>query len=193
MIEGTFYTEETDVFYNRIQEGETYLISKAEISVANKKFTTIKHDYRLIFKLDSVFQMVTQSQRPSIVQGVSGPRKLNFTEIEDINGGDDLFIVVVYGTVSSCVTRDSINVQHADWTFKGRHQLTVTDLQGRASIQVNMWGFDGDDNVDIDQNDMVLIIDGRVTHKYGAPQINVNPKDGKVIVNPSPKDFILPG
>ena len=56
-----------------------------------------------------------------------------------------------------------------------------------------MWGFDGRDHIEIDQNDMLLIIDARVTHKYGAPQINVNPKDGKVIVNPSPDDYILPG
>ena len=53
MIEGTFYTEETDFFFSKIQEGKTYLISKAEISTANKKFTTIKHDYRLIFKLET--------------------------------------------------------------------------------------------------------------------------------------------
>ena len=53
MIEGTFYTEETDFFFAKIQEGKTYLISKAEISTANKKFTTIKHDYRLIFKLET--------------------------------------------------------------------------------------------------------------------------------------------
>ena len=121
MIEGTFYTEETDIFYNRIEEGQTYLISKAEISTANKKFTSIKHDFRLIFKVNSVFQIVSESQRPSVVPGVSGPRKLNLTEIEDIMGGDELFIVEVYGYVSSCVTRDSINVTHSDYTFNGRH------------------------------------------------------------------------
>ena len=61
MIEGTFYTDETDFFVNKIFEGKTYLISRAEISSANKKFTTIKHDYRLIFKVESQLDEVTES------------------------------------------------------------------------------------------------------------------------------------
>ena len=61
MIEGTFYTEETDIFINRIYEGKTYTIEKAEISTANKKFTTIRHDYRLIFKPETILEEVTES------------------------------------------------------------------------------------------------------------------------------------
>lgn len=55
MIEGTFYTEETTEFFTRLDEGRTYLISDAVIELANKKFTSIKHDYRLIFKSHSIF------------------------------------------------------------------------------------------------------------------------------------------
>ena len=55
-----------------------------------------------------------------------------------------------------------------------------------------MWGFEGRDALAMDTNDMLLIIGGRVTQKYGAPQLNVNPKDGQVIVNPSPFDYKLP-
>ena len=61
MIEGTFYTEETDLFWHRIAEGKTYLISKAEISSANKKFTSIKHDFRLIFKAETQLDEVPES------------------------------------------------------------------------------------------------------------------------------------
>ena len=58
MIEGTFYTDETDFFFDKIIEGKTYLISRAEISPANHKFTTIRNENRLIFKLDSHIQEV---------------------------------------------------------------------------------------------------------------------------------------
>ena len=134
MIEGTFYTEETDFFFDRIVEGRTYLISKSEISAANKKFTTIKHDCRLIFKVVTEFDEVTASQRPSIVLGVTGPFKLNLTKIEDILGGDGFFTVDVYGKVGSCVTRESINVKHGDYNFKGRTQLTITDDNVKPSF-----------------------------------------------------------
>ena len=62
MIEGCFYTEETTQFFSMLEEGKTYLIAKAEVSTANKRFTTIPHDHRLIFKMDSTFEEVTSSQ-----------------------------------------------------------------------------------------------------------------------------------
>jgi hypothetical protein len=43
MIEGMFYTAETEKFYDTIEEGKTYLISKADVSEANHKFTSIPH------------------------------------------------------------------------------------------------------------------------------------------------------
>ena len=41
MIESCFYTEETDLFYEEIQFGKTYLISGIEVKDANKKFTCV--------------------------------------------------------------------------------------------------------------------------------------------------------
>ena len=55
-----------------------------------------------------------------------------------------------------------------------------------------MWGFSGEHSTDILDEDMLLIIGARVTDKFGDPQLNVNPHDGKVVLNPSRKDFTLP-
>lgn len=51
MIEGICYTEETDKFFGKIQEGKSYFIKGAIVETANKKFTAIKNDFRLIIKL----------------------------------------------------------------------------------------------------------------------------------------------
>ena len=58
MIEAIFYTEETTFFYNQIDEGKVYIISNPEVSTANKRFTTLKHNYRLIIKMDTEFKEV---------------------------------------------------------------------------------------------------------------------------------------
>jgi hypothetical protein len=50
-IEAMFYTEETDHFYELIDEGATYLVSSAEVAQANKRMTSVPHNFRLIFKL----------------------------------------------------------------------------------------------------------------------------------------------
>jgi ssDNA-binding replication factor A large subunit len=62
MIESCFYTEETDLFYEEIQFGKTYLISGIEVKDANKKFTCVQHDYRIIISKDTTFQLVAASQ-----------------------------------------------------------------------------------------------------------------------------------
>ena len=62
-IEACFYTEETDLWYDKIEEGATYLVSKAEIAPANKRMTSIPHDFRLIFKTHTLVEKV-EDQTP---------------------------------------------------------------------------------------------------------------------------------
>ena len=50
-IEAMFYTAETDHFFGLVEEGSTYLVSGAEVALANKRMTSVPHDFRLIFKL----------------------------------------------------------------------------------------------------------------------------------------------
>jgi len=53
-IECTFYRDCSDIFYDTIEEGYKYFFSKAEVATANKKFTSCKNDYRIIFKPTSL-------------------------------------------------------------------------------------------------------------------------------------------
>ena len=63
MIEGTLYTEESKHFENLVHQNKTYMISGVEISAANKKFTSIPHDYRLIFKVTSTVELVEKAEK----------------------------------------------------------------------------------------------------------------------------------
>lgn len=111
MIEGCFYTEETDQFFTQIEEGRVYWISKAEISEANKKFTAVKHDYRLIFKLFSVFEEV--SDQTSKAAGAPFDYSKNLIGIREIRDGKSDFTVDVCGIVKSVMRDDSIKTQHS--------------------------------------------------------------------------------
>ena len=171
MIEGTFYTDETDIFLNRIFESKTYLISKCEISAANKKFTTIKHDFRVIFKPDSLIEEVRESQRPKNVPGVNTPTKLNLATVRDILRRMDpnLFVVEVYGRIASCSAYEDITVNHSGKQLVGRYQIHLQDLHSEDAIRVNMWGFSEEHNEAMIEDDMMLIIGARVTDKFGDP------------------------
>lgn len=49
-IEGTFFNEAAEIFDLRINENKVYLFSNGIVKMANKKFTSIKNDFCIIFE-----------------------------------------------------------------------------------------------------------------------------------------------
>jgi replication factor A1 len=52
-IEGTFFDEAADHFDSLICEGKVYLFSNGTVKMANKKFSSIKNDFCLVFEKNS--------------------------------------------------------------------------------------------------------------------------------------------
>ena len=46
-IRATAFNAAVDEFYDRIQEGKVYYISKAKVNLAKKKFSTVSNEYEL--------------------------------------------------------------------------------------------------------------------------------------------------
>ncbi len=46
------------MFYNYVEEGKVYNIGHGQIATANKKFTSIDNDYRIIFNANSIIEEV---------------------------------------------------------------------------------------------------------------------------------------
>lgn len=97
MIEGTFYTEESQHFDNLVTQGQTYNISGLEVSSANKKFTSIPHDYRLIFKMTTSLELVEK-----VVESEEKvAERVNLTNINELlEQTTNLFHVEIYGQVT---------------------------------------------------------------------------------------------
>lgn len=57
-IEGAFFDEAADYFDRRIAEGKVYTYSNGTVKIANKKFSSIKNEFTIIFeknaKIDEV-------------------------------------------------------------------------------------------------------------------------------------------
>lgn len=181
-IEAMFYTEETDLFFKRIQEGSTYFVSDAEIAVANKRLTTIPHDFRLIFKPHTLIEEFEQTpdgtkQKKMIMNAV------NYSSISEIQKEESGKVVNLIGYVVHDPQLDEeITVKHHDTqSFKGRIFVKLSD--GNDSIQVNLWGEELV-GLKIVKDDTLLVMGARISDKFGALQLNVNSKDGKVTVNP---------
>lgn len=57
-IEGTFFNEAADLFDPRIKENHVYLFSNGCVKMANKKFTSIKNDFCIVFEKNAFIMEV---------------------------------------------------------------------------------------------------------------------------------------
>ena len=62
MIQATFFNETVDKFFNLLQENSVYLFSNGEIKIANKKFSSIKNDYSIIFNSNAEITIVEDDE-----------------------------------------------------------------------------------------------------------------------------------
>ena len=59
-IRATAFTEQVDEFYEALQEGQVYYVSKARVVIAKKQFSNINNDYELTFDANTEVEKVRQ-------------------------------------------------------------------------------------------------------------------------------------
>jgi replication factor A1 len=58
-IKATIFTDQVDRFYNLLEEGKVYYISKARVTMARKQFSTLNNEYELVFENGTEIQAVS--------------------------------------------------------------------------------------------------------------------------------------
>ena len=52
-IEGIAFGQSADFWDNILEEGKVYLLSNGNIKLANKRFSTVKNDFFIVFEKDA--------------------------------------------------------------------------------------------------------------------------------------------
>lgn len=60
-IRATAFNAAVDLFYDKIQEGKVYLVSKAKVNLAKKKFSNVNNEYELTFERNTEVEEVRYS------------------------------------------------------------------------------------------------------------------------------------
>ena len=76
-IQATFFNDSVDKFFNLLKENHVYLLSNGEVKHANKKFSSIKNDFSLIFNMSAE---IIEVQDDESIQS----QAFNFLTIEEI-------------------------------------------------------------------------------------------------------------
>ena len=186
-IEGTFYKDSVEKFFDKIEEGKVYVITKGQIATANKRFTSIQNDFRVIFTEYSVIQEFVHgsggggSQSDESMKSMR--QKFNFVTIEEIVVHiNELRQLDVCGIVCSSPQYDGIqvNFDHGKGPVKGRLIFNIMDRSSDI-ITVYIWGELA--VTQITDGDLIVMNGARVSN-FGGKSLNCGQDHCKLLVNP---------
>lgn len=178
-IEGIFYRDCCQKFFDTIEEGLTFTFGKAEIAPANKKFTSIDHDFRIIFKEFSLIRLCGK-----------GKKKLdkvhfNFRPLIDLKEITEIKQIDVIGTalVDAEYEPREYHMKHGKESLEGKTSFVIQD-KNMTSINVYMWGELAQKNQKITKNDLVILQGARVS-QFSTKSLSCSIDHCKAYVNPN--------
>lgn len=120
-----------DQFYNQIEAGKVYLISKGTLKPAQKAFNHLNNDYEIFLESTSTIQ-------PCLDEDDSIPKQqFNFRPISEIESMVNNSMVDVIGIVSSINPAGTVMRKNGIETHK--RTLQLKDMSGR-SVEITLWG-----------------------------------------------------
>ncbi|WOL14899.1 hypothetical protein Cni_G23680 [Canna indica] len=130
-IRGTCFNMVADQFYDQIEVGKVYLISKGSLKPAQKNFNHLNNEYEIFLESQSVIQ-------PCLEEDNTIPKQqFNFRPINEIEGLENNSMVDVIGVVTSI--NPSVSIMRKNGTETNKQTLQLKDMSG-CSVEVTFWG-----------------------------------------------------
>ncbi|KAG6577754.1 Replication protein A 70 kDa DNA-binding subunit C, partial [Cucurbita argyrosperma subsp. sororia] len=130
-IRATCFNTVADQFYNQIESGKVYFISKGSLKPAQKNYNHLNNDFEIFLENTSTIQ-------PCFEDDQSIPhQQFHFHHISEIEGMGSNSVVDVIGVVSSINPATSLMRKNGTETQK--RSLQLKDMSGR-SVELTLWG-----------------------------------------------------
>ncbi|KAA8525134.1 hypothetical protein F0562_007002 [Nyssa sinensis] len=130
-IRVTCFNAVADQFYNQIESGKVYLISKGSLKPASKAFNHLRNDYEILLESTSTVQPFLGDDK-AIPQ-----QQFHFRPISDVEGMENNSVVDVIGVVS--FISPSTSIMRKNGTETQKRNLQLKDISGR-SVELTLWG-----------------------------------------------------
>ena len=103
-IECTFWEEAAKNWDQKIQKDKVYLFRNGRVSMANKKFTTVRNDFCITFYQNAVIE-------PANDDGKIGAQAFEFVPIQSLESEHQLKSADILGVIVSVTDSESINLK----------------------------------------------------------------------------------
>ncbi|KAK7363285.1 hypothetical protein VNO77_05421 [Canavalia gladiata] len=130
-IRVTCFNTVVDQFYDAIEVGRVYLISKGSLKPAQKNFNHLKNEWEILLDLTSTVELCPDED------GSIPRQQFSFRPISDIENADNNSILDVIGVVTSVNASAPILRKNGMETL--RRTLNLEDCSGK-SVELTLWG-----------------------------------------------------
>jgi replication factor A1 len=134
-IKASFFNSSCDKFFNEIDVGKIYTFSRGNVKVANKKYSSSKHNYEINFDSDAV--ILASNDDDASIENV----RYNFCKIRDISGKALPCTVDLVGVVKDVKPIGKVqskNVSSGGGDELTRRTITVVD-DTECAIDITLW------------------------------------------------------
>eukprot|EP00250_Pteridium_aquilinum_P015339 c22528_g1_i1 orf=2-1555(-) len=130
-IRATCFNSAADQFFDRIEVGKLYMVSKGTLKAAQRSFNHLKHDWEMTLDSSSIVELLTEED-DRIPQ-----QQFTFVPISGIENKEENSMVDVLGVVVGVSPTNTILRKNGTETQKRTVQLR--DASG-CSVELTMWG-----------------------------------------------------
>ncbi|RIB13295.1 hypothetical protein C2G38_1906428, partial [Gigaspora rosea] len=131
-IRATAFEQQVDEFYDQLQVGKIYEISKARVVSANKKYwSVIKNEYELYFGRETIINEVLDKDPSNFMT-------FNFVKISDLFEYEKDEIIDVIGLVTNVSDIQEIVIKSTQRNANKRN-ITIID-QSKYQVTLTLWG-----------------------------------------------------
>lgn len=176
-IRCTGFTDAVEKFYNIIEQGSVYYVSRCTLKTANKQYTSIKNDYEMTINNDT--SIVKCDDADDVPQ-----MQMNYTDISNLEShAKDAFVDVIgiateVGDISSITAR-------ATGKQLTKREVKLQDKSG-AAVSLTLWGSDAE-KFDANMMNPVISIKAAKVSDFGGRSLSVS-FSSTMMVNPSTEE-----
>lgn len=130
-IKATGFNDQCDAFYEMLQEGSVYYISKCRVQIAKKQFSNLPNDYELTFERDTTVEKAEDADNVPQV-------RYNFTSVHDLQTIEKDSTIDILGVLKEIAEVNQITSKSTQKPYDKR-ELTLVDESG-YSVRLTIWG-----------------------------------------------------
>eukprot|EP00794_Sanderia_malayensis_P014156 gene14156-15634_t len=163
-IRATAFQQACDSFYEKLEVGKVYYISKGSLRTANKQYSSLKNDYEMYLNTDSTVELCTDTNDLPQVQ-------FNFVNIADLENVNKDSMVDIIGVVKSMQDVVKITIRSTNREVSKR-EINVVD-RSETAVNATLWGDTADKFNQYENQNPIIAVKGAKVSDFGGRSLSV--------------------